>query len=196
MLLMDPLPEYRKKLKHYDIPGHAHFLTFSCYRRLPLLSKDRTRWWFLEALEKARRKCRFDLWAWVVMPEHVHLLLYPREARYRMARILASLKKPVGTQAIAYLQQHAPAFLDRLTVVNRSRTYHRFWQAGAGQDQNLEDPRAIHRVLGNIHGNPVRRGLVQRPEEWFWSSAADWAGEQHGPLRVDRTLPPVVEDTG
>ena len=64
------------------IPGHAHLLTFSCFRRMPLLSKDRTRRWFLEALGAARSALEFDLWAWVIMPEHVHLLIYPRREGY------------------------------------------------------------------------------------------------------------------
>src|SRR5437879_574136 len=99
---MAPANHYRKTVKHYDNPGEAHFLTFSCYDRLPLLSKDRTRWWFVEALEEARRKESFDLWAWVIMPEHVHLLIWPRKAVYRMKDILTALKRPVGTKAITY----------------------------------------------------------------------------------------------
>jgi putative transposase len=190
---MTPPDRHRKQVKHYDVPGHAHFLTFSCYDRLPLLGKDRTRRWFIEALEEARRRLSFDVWAWVIMPEHVHLLLRPREADYRMSAILAALKKPVGARAIHYVQHHAPDFLPRLTVVHRNRTYHRFWQAGPGQDHNLWEPRAIHQVVAYIHANPVRRGLVQYPEEWYWSSAADWAGLEGVPLRVDRMLPPLEE---
>jgi putative transposase len=53
----------RKKVRRFDEAGHAHFLTFSCYRRMPLLGKDRTRLWFLEALQDARKKHCFDLWA-------------------------------------------------------------------------------------------------------------------------------------
>jgi putative transposase len=184
---------HRKKVKHYDTPGHAHFLTFSCYRRWPLLSKDRSRWWFVRALEKARRRHDFDLWAWVLMPEHVHLLVWPRQSVYRMARILASIKKPVGARAIAYLRTHAPEFLERLSVRNRNRTYHRFWQAGPGRDQNLYEPVTIHRAIAYIHNNPVQRGLVARAEDWPWSSAADWAGREPWCLAVDRTVPPVEE---
>jgi putative transposase len=47
---------HRKKLQHFNLPGHAHELTFSCYRRLPLLSRDRTRQWMIEAIESARNK--------------------------------------------------------------------------------------------------------------------------------------------
>src|SRR5437899_12347364 len=112
---------HRNTVKHYDVPGQAHFVTFSCYRRWPLLSKDRSRWWFVRALENARRRHDFDLWAWVLMLEHVHLLLWPRQPVYSMAKILASIKKPVGARAIAYLRAHAPDFLERLTVRHRNR---------------------------------------------------------------------------
>ena len=158
---------------------------------MPLLSKDRSRWWFVQELEKARRKHEFDLWAWVIMPEHVHLLIWPRRAVYRMAKILASIKKPVGAKAIAYLKVEAPGFLQRLTVRHRNRTYHRFWQAGPGRDQNLYEPATIHRAIEHIHNNPVQRGLVARAADWPWSSAADWAGLEALCLRVDHSVPPI-----
>ena len=63
----------RKRRISYDEPGHAHELTFSCYGRLPLLSKDRTRLWLIEALDVARQRWAFELWAYVIMPEHAHM---------------------------------------------------------------------------------------------------------------------------
>src|SRR5262245_26889809 len=102
---------HRKTLRHYDLPWHAHFLTFSCFHRFPLLGKDRTRLWLVDALGNARDSHCFDLWGWVIMPEHVHLLIWPREPGYQTAGILASIKKPVGYRAIQYLDEHAPAFL-------------------------------------------------------------------------------------
>lgn len=190
---MAEAPPRRKRLKHFDVAGHAHFLTFSCYGRLPLLGKDRSRGWFVNALEEARRKASFDIWGWVIMPEHAHVLLWPRETDYQISRILTAIKRPVGVRAIAHLREHAPSFLERLRVVTRTRTYHRFWQAGGGHDRNLWEAQAIHRALAYIHANPVRRGLVDVPEAWYWSSAADWAGKDDVPLRVDRTLPVLDE---
>ena len=186
--------EPRKKVRHYDLPGDAHYLTFSCYRGIPLLSKDRTRLWFVEELAKARSKHSFDLWAWVIMPEHVHLLICPRAANYKTEKILASIKKPVAHRAIQFLQESAPDFLERLTVRNRNRTYRRFWQAGPGHDANLYELAAIYNAIEYIHNNPVRRGLVARTTDWLWSSARDWAGLGHPHITVDRTLPPLHPD--
>ena len=60
----------RKTCKRYDIPGDAHALTFSCFHGQPFLSKDRTRTWLVEALDRARSKHSFHIWAYVIMPEH------------------------------------------------------------------------------------------------------------------------------
>ena len=192
----EDLQKRRKKVRRFDEAGHAHFLTFSCYRRMPLLSKDRSRLWFLEALEAARKKHVFDLWAWVIMPEHVHLLIWPHHRKYQTSRIVADIKRPVGQKAVAFLEEASPEFLERLTVHNRSRTYRRFWQAGPGQDRNVYDPSTAHQIVEYIHANPVRRGLAARPEDWVWSSAADWTGKADVPVKVDRTIAAVAEFFG
>ncbi|MBI2823455.1 MAG: transposase [Planctomycetia bacterium] len=176
-------------MRHYDEAGHAHFLTFSCYARLPLLSRDRTRHWFLRSLASAREKHSFDLWAWVIMPEHAHLLIWPRERGYRVAAILADIKRPVAQRAIAWLRERHSPFLERLTVRQGNRTRARFWQAGPGQDRNVYEPEAALTIVEYIHHNPVRRGLVRNVVDWQWSSAADWAGVARCHLQVDRTLP-------
>jgi putative transposase len=123
------------------------------------------------------------------MPEHVHLLIYPR-LPCLTKDILYGIKRPVGIKAIRYLKQQASDFLRELTVVSKNRTYCRFWQAGPGFDRNLTEPRAIHNTIDYIHENPVRRGLVPSAEDWIWSSARDLAGlDSPIPLRVDRTVP-------
>ena len=70
------MPDRRRKTKvSYDIPGHAHFVTFSCFDRLSLLSRDRSRGWLIDSLEQMRKLHNVAIWAYVLMPEHVHLLL-------------------------------------------------------------------------------------------------------------------------
>jgi putative transposase len=159
---------------------------------LPLLGKERTRRWFVESLEQARSKHHFQLWAWVIMPEHVHLLIHPPPGQSKAASIISDIKRPVGQWAIAFLVERKSAFLKRLTLRNKSRIYRRFWQAGPGQDHNVYDSHTAHRIVEYIHNNPVRRGLVARAEDWYWSSARDWAGATDVLIKIDRTLPAVV----
>lgn len=176
-----------KKSRHaWNDPGHAHFLTYSCFRRLPLLTKDRSRRWVLDALEAARRKYDVAFWAYVIMPEHVHVLLCPRRPDYEMRSILVGLKRPVSDAARSYLEQREDdAWLARLTVEYPSRRVFRFWQAGGGFDRNITREKSVPAVVEYIHANPVRRGLVDRPTDWVWSSARFWEGCSDVPLEMD-----------
>jgi putative transposase len=63
------------ELKRFYGKGHLHFITFSCYRRLPLLKTAPARDVFVKELSKIRDEMRFRLAGYVVMPEHVHLLI-------------------------------------------------------------------------------------------------------------------------
>jgi len=186
-------PKHRKTIQHFNEPGDAHFLTFSCYHRMALLSKDRSRGWLADAIQAARQKHSLDLWAWVFMPEHAHLLIWPRQSPYAVEKILADLKRPVGQQASRWLKANEPQFLDRLTTRRGNRDYCHFWQVGPGQDHNVFEVATAHQIVEYIHQNPVRRGLVRRAEDWAWSSAAQWGGAEDVVLKIDRTLPPLMD---
>ena len=94
----DPRP--RKTCKRYDTPGDVHELTFSCYKRRPFLSKDRTCHYLAQAIAMARTKHQFHLWAYVFMPEHVHLLIWPVLSEYSISTILKTIKQSVSRKAI------------------------------------------------------------------------------------------------
>jgi putative transposase len=182
-------PVHRKKKVTFNEPGHAHFLTYSCQQRLPLLNSDRTRGWVIEALDNARQKCDFDLWAYVLMPEHVHILIRPRQPAYQMSHILAALKRPVSTKAKEYLvETNNQQWLEKLTVREGQQETFRFWQPGGGYDANEWEDRAVLETIEYIHANPVRRGLAETPIGWPWSSARFWAGEKDVPLLMDSII--------
>jgi putative transposase len=135
----------------------------------------------------------FDLWAFVIMPEHAHLLIWPGEG-VKISSILKSLKLPVAQRAIAWLQKNDPGFLTRmLDVQPGGDRAHRFWQRGGGYDRNMRSVADMHEKLHYIHLNPVRRKLVERPEDWPWSSARAWAANVDEPLKIDRdSFPPLM----
>ena len=150
-------PPHRKQVRSYNEPGHAHELTFSCFHRLPLFSRDRSRQWFLEALKSARRRRKLDLWAYVVMPEHVHVIVRSRDSGYEMRLIRTALKVPVQRQALAFLRTEAPAFLERLRDEQpNGEVHYRFWQRGGGYDCNITDPATLRTMIEYVHANPVR----------------------------------------
>jgi putative transposase len=164
-------------------PGHVHELTFSCFHGFSFLRAERTCQWLADAINAAREKHNFSLWAYVFMPTHVHLLIYLNELDYNVSAILKAIKQPAGTQATKHLKQHAPHWLVRITVKHRNRIERRFWQAGGGFDRNTIEPHVILAMIDYIHGNPVRKELVEKPEDWKWSSAG-WV-EGRNSLRPD-----------
>jgi putative transposase len=177
---------YRKRCKRYDVAGHCHYLTFSCFRRQAFLARDRTRKWLAEAIVGAREKHGFRIFAWVFMPEHVHMLIKPEREGYRISKILASMKLSVSIAAREWVVGNAPTFLRyMLDEQPNGKRAVRFWQRGGGYDRNLYTLEELWEKIGYIHRNPVRRGLVEKAVEWEWSSARDYAGVGKGILPVE-----------
>ncbi len=140
----------------------------------------------IAALEETRRKLDVSLWAYVIMPEHVHVLLHPRRAEYEMRLILVALKRPVSDVAKRHLEVTGKTdWLDRLRVKYPTREVFRFWQPGGGFDRNIFREKTVASVIEYIHENPVRRGLVKNPTDWEWSSARFWDGSSNRPIRMD-----------
>jgi REP-associated tyrosine transposase len=169
----------RNTCKRYNDPGHAHALTFSCFRRQAFLSKDRCCVWFIEALERAREKHRFPIGAYVIMPEHAHVLLWPTELKYNISEILNSSKQSVAKRALTYIRREAPNSLPRMEDRQpNGATHHRFWQRGGGYDRNVVESKTIYQQIDYIHNNPVRRGLCERAEDWPWSRRPRMPGRE------------------
>ena len=188
-------PSGRPSFSHrrrYEEMGHARYLTFSCFQNRPFLSKDRAATWLVEALRVAREKRLFDLWAWVIMPEHAHVLVLPKES-VTVSRILSALKQPVSKRALVYLRREHPAGLAALADVQPSGSVsYRFWQRGGGYDRNTWTLEEIREKIGYIHANPVRRGLVERPHDWPWSSWRAWTAGDDLPVPIDRESVPTL----
>jgi putative transposase len=178
----------------YNEPGHPHALTFSCHNRLALLSKARTCEWLADAIRTASTEFEFSLWAYVFMPDHVHVVVHPRRVEYDTSRWLKRIKEPVSRNAIAYLKREAPDWLGRLAVRRGQEVEHHFWQPGRGFDRNLTEPDTLCSMLEYIHMNPVRKGLVARARDWKWSSAGWFEGSPLNSLQPD-TIPREWLDT-
>jgi REP-associated tyrosine transposase len=172
----------------YNIPGHAHELTFSCYRRCPFLRADRCCQWLADAIQAGRESQSFWLWAFVFMPDHVHLIIYPYQKEYDVGRILEAIKRPVGEKAIEHLRSTASPWLARVTRQRGSRTERLFWQSGGGYDRNITSPKTLLRMIDYTHENPLRKQLVTDPHDWTWSSARHYSGGP-SPIPIDPLLP-------
>ena len=177
---MDSRPPRHKRLRRVESAGSARFVTFSTFRRLPLFQNDAIKDAFAGHLARARERHPFRLLAWVVMPEHVHLILLPADGR--VSTPLAGLKRGFAREVIGRWRALNAPVLARITD---SRSRHRFWQRGGGYDRNVRDEDELREKIAYIHHNPVERGLVERPADWAWSSARWYGGDLSGPVEID-----------
>ena len=186
---------HRKRCKHYDVEGDAHCFTFSCFRGLPLFSRERTCRWMLDALRLGPEKDQYDLWAHVIMPEHVHVVMLPHGSA-RISGILTTVKQSASRRALNWVKRYSPDFLAHLEDRQPGgRRSYRFWQRGGGHDRNLRTLSDIYEKIDYVHNNPVRRGLCATPAEWPWSSCRAWEHGVEEPLPIDRKSLPALMPT-
>ena len=160
-------------LARYYGGDDLHFITFSCYHRLPFLNTAKERDTFLEMLEEARQKYLFRVVGCVVMPEHVHLLLS---------------EPHVGT-------------LSTVLQVVKQRTARKVHDVIRGQmwqrrfyDFNVFTQEKVTEKLVYMHENPVKRGLVLSSEDWVWSSARFYSTGEQGVVKIlDERIPAYRE---
>ncbi len=173
---------HRKRLRRIEHPNHIRFLTFSCFQRLPLFGNDEIKDEFVEHLDSCRARTGFMLHAWVVMPEHVHLLIWPNLPESPVSKIAWTLKRGFARAVIARWRELDARILVHLRLTNGR---FRFWQHGGGYDRNIYSGDELEEKISYIHENPVRRGLVTDPTDWAWSSARWYAGDRDGQLHID-----------
>jgi putative transposase len=171
----------RTPLRRYYGRGDLHFLTFSCYRRRAFLRSARARDRFVRILDWVRTRYGFRLFGYVVMPEHVHLLISePRRGtpsivlqvlKQKVSRALRrGLRKTREQLALqfGYEEPIAPAFWQR-----------RFY------DFNVWTTKKVMEKLEYMHENPVKRKLVLRAGDWPWSSWSHYAKRGRGLIAID-----------
>jgi putative transposase len=161
--------------------GHWHFITFSCYRRLPLLKTAHARDVFVRELAKLRHELGFQLLGYVVMPEHVHLLI-SEPPRGTPSTVLHKLKLRVARRLRKRRKRGCAAQIE-LPFPQPEAGLRSFWQARF-YDFNVYTRRKKREKLEYMHGNPIQRKLVQHPKDWPWCSWACYHGKD-GLIRID-----------
>jgi putative transposase len=169
-----------KGLVRYQNSGGFHFVTFSCYQRKPLLNTTTAYQTFEQELENIRKHYQLVIAGYVLMPEHVHLLLSEPK--------VASL-----ATALQVLKQQTSRKL-------KTPSEPQFWQHRY-YDFNVRTATKTTEKLRYMHRNPVTRGLVQKPEDWPWSSYRHYTTGSEGTIEIEsnwtaqkresKTKPPV-----
>jgi putative transposase len=162
-------------LKRFQKAEALHFITFSCFHRLPFLEAPAARKMFEFVLEQTRARHEARLYAYVLMPEHIHLLIN-EPPLILVAQFLKALKQITSRKLRGDRRQ--------------------FWQ-DRYFDSNIYGETARSEVIQYIHRNPVKRGLVASAEQYRWSSFNHYATGIRGVVEIEskwtaRTRGPLI----
>ena len=181
----------RNPLRRYHGQGHLHFVTFSCYRRRALLGSPEARNCFVQILDTVRSRHKFRLIGYVVMPEHVHLLM-SEPALGDPTKVLQVLKQKVSRELLERPERsmHGQSLL---AFAKNEAEHMAFWQRRF-YDFNVWSAKTVKEKLEYMHANPVKRKLVEHAKDWPWSSWSHYAKGEVGLLRIDNVASEEVGD--
>ncbi len=151
-------------LHRFQNAHDVHFITFSCYKRQPRFRSAASFNTFERTLGRVRKWYGLTINAYVVMPEHVHLLLHEPE-RGSLAVAIQMLKQRVGT-------------------LLKPLDGEPFWQRRYF-DRNVHSTDEIESARAYIHRNPVKRGLCAQPQDWRWSSCLHYMTGVEGVVEIE-----------
>jgi len=171
----------RTRYKIHD-ETQVHFLTCTVVDWLPIFSAPPIVQILLYSLTFLQKEGRLTLYAYVVMVNHVHLVA----GSPHLIKELAAFKSFTARSIIDYLEdKHAHRVLEQLKLHKlehkKDRTY-QLWQEGS-HPQWIQNREMMKQKIQYIHENPVKRGYVDDPTHWRYSSARNYA-EQPGLIEV------------
>ena len=164
------------RLRHFDNLGTTRFVTFSCFRHHPFVKEHFAREILIQGLEHLRVRRHVRIIRWVVMPDHVHLVLLP-SVDVRLGPAIGQLKSWTSQQILRSSELRQPVLCrdDGSPAVWERRCY----------DHNCHNEEVVRTKVEYCHNNPVRRGLVKHASDWPWSSYNWYRGEGKMLLEID-----------
>ena len=169
------------RLHRYYGTGYSHFITTSCYQRWPLLGSAENRDLFLQVLEQVRQRYRFVVAEYVVMPEHIHLLIGEPQ-RGDPSLVMKAVKQGFARRLLARLRRTMDS--NQLSLWQVAVEHGRIWESRFYDFGVFSEHKRVEK-LRYIHRNPVKRGLVLEPQDWAWSSFRHYAYDESGLVVVN-----------
>ncbi|MGO8791529.1 MAG: REP-associated tyrosine transposase [Terriglobia bacterium] len=160
-------------------------ITSVAHDRLPVFRTDAMKKIVCAALDEARHSGGFAIFAYVIMPDHMHVIT---DGTLKVSDTLRFLNGISSHRVISYLKENnCSASLAKLRDARKARGHaHSLWDGHSHALPVFSEPSLMQRV-NYIHQNPVRAGLVERAEDYRWSSIRCWNRwpREDEPLRVD-----------
>ena len=169
----------------YRILGRSpQFLTATINHRLPIFTRPETVNIVLESWRFLQREAGFKLYGYFILENHLHLIAASED----LSRDMQRFKSYTAKEIIAFLEQRQSAkILEMLALFKRSHkteSTYQVWEEG-NHPQIIETESVMRQKMEYIHQNPVKRGYVDQPEHWRYSSARNYVGLE-GLIEVTR----------
>jgi len=152
-----------------------HFVTLTVLHWIPVFTRPATVEIILQSLQHLIAD-GLKLYAYVVLENHLHLLVQSEQLGHDLARF----KSYTARQLIAYLaDNNVTQILDQLAFYKKEHKTDRayqFWQEGCHPEW-IQNDDMMRQKIDYIHSNPVKRGYVDLPEHWRYSSARNYLGQ-------------------
>lgn len=166
----------------------AYYLTSVAHNRLPIFKKDSMKQVVCEAFDEARRSGGIMIFAYVIMPDHTHVLTdNAREIR----DVLRYLNGVSAKRLIDHLKENGyESSLAKLRIQQRENRHRHSVYEHHPNALRITGEDALMQKVNYIHLNPIRAGLVEHPDEYLYSSARQWHGRamENEPLVTDQKM--------
>jgi len=128
-----------------------------------------------------------QIYAYVLMPNHVHLVLGINE-NANLRKIIGSIKRTFAFHALKFLKEKHPQLYSSLKYKYGKRTGYRFWQRGVGRIQMISTDEQLTKTIEYIHNNPSKNGICELAEDWEWSSYKFWINNNQNRINLERKI--------
>ena len=171
------------QLIRFNNSNTAHFVTFSCCHNYNLFKTDETREIFIENLNELRNKHRYKLYRYVVMPNHVHLIICPPDED-KISIFIGALKSITARKIFDLWRGKGLKIFNKLEISKDGKGRFAFWQKRY-YDHNCRTTESVIEKINYCHNNPVKKGLVEDPSQWRWSSYRWYNGMDDIAIKID-----------
>lgn len=172
-----------------------YFLTLTTVGWIDIFTRKVYRDVLIDSLRYCQQEKELIVWAYVIMSNHVHLVAQvPEDARWNLSEVLRDFKKFTANRILEMVEKEPESrrewlmhLFDYFARFNRSNRYLQFWQQGNHPTETFTMP-ILWQKINYIHLNPVRAGIVEKPEDYLYSSARNYMFG-HGLLEVELVEP-------
>jgi putative transposase len=174
-------------LTHFHIEGHIYYITTVIYNRLPIFTCPSFIIPLIDSLNFYRHRQTFKLLGYVIMPDHIHLIIWPF-GEGSVSDIMRDYKKFTSTRLIR--QAEVEGITEWITAFQQageetSRSDNKVWQ-DSYWDENVYTERFLRQKLNYVHNNPLRAKLVEHPADYPYSSYRNYELGEEWLIEIDR----------